>query len=133
METYTRMNLHPIRVRLLLQAFAMPNDVFFTLNRRSGVPEKLKSLELVKKSHNFYETEKFVSFQVCRSPSLVPVLCHMNSMSLPFRSVVILSFHLHRGLSSGSLTSGSQSETLYAFVISPCMLHSPLMLSSFIS
>jgi hypothetical protein len=113
METGPRTNLQPTRIRLLLQHLF--SNIHNALNPWNGVLEKSKSLELVKKFRNVYGTGKFISVLVCKSPPLVPVLSHVNpfhTFTLCLISILILSSHLRRGLPSGPLSSGVQTEIL---------------------
>lgn len=84
-----------------------------------------------------YSFTQYISSLLCslkfdnhvhRILSVVPVLNLMNSVSTLllsfFKIFIILSFHLCQGLPSGFYPSGFPSKTLYAVVISTCMLHS---------
>jgi hypothetical protein len=58
-----------------------------------------------------------VQYYLHKSPPLVPILNHINPISL--RSIFILFTHLHLGLPSGLYTSGFPANILYAFLFSP--------------
>jgi hypothetical protein len=68
-----------------------------------------------------------VHYRIHKSPSSVPVLGQINPLhtipsSLHPSSILILSTHLHLGLSSGFFSSGFPNNVLHA-LISPFVLH----------
>jgi hypothetical protein len=62
-----------------------------------------------------------IHYRIHYSPPLVPILNHMSpvhTLLLYLTSVLILSYHIHLGLSSGLLPSGFLVKTVYGFLIS---------------
>jgi len=105
----------------------------------SRVPlEKLTGFQLVKKSFAFYGTRRFITaFTSARHSSLSwtnsiqSITPHYTS----WRSILILSSHLHLGLPSGLFPSGLPTKILYTPLFSPirvtCASH--LILLDFIT
>ena len=64
-----------------------------------------------------------VHYCIYKCPPPVPVLSKVNPVHAPhptsWRSILILSFHLHLGLPSGPFTSGFPTKTLYKPLLSP--------------
>jgi hypothetical protein len=63
-----------------------------------------------------------VHHRIHKSPPPVPILSHLNPVHAhptSWRSILILSSHLHVGLPSGRLPSGLPAKILYAPVFSP--------------
>ena len=102
------------------------------------VLEKLTGFQLVKKFPAFYGTRRFVpAFTSARHLSLS---CASSIQSTPphptsWRSIVILSSHLHLGLLSGLFPSGFPTKTLYTPLLIPTRATSPphLILLDFIT
>ena len=80
------------------------------------LPEKLTCLQLVKKFPAFHGTRRFITAltSVChlslpRASPIQSIYLHPTS----WRSIIILSTHLHLGLPSGLLPSSFPTKTLY--------------------
>ena len=87
----------------------------------TGLPEKL-----VSKFPAFYGTRRFITaFTTARHLSLswARSIQFMPFQPISLRSILILSFHIYMGLSSGLLPSGFPTSTLYARLLSPYVLH----------
>ena len=88
--------------------------------------EKLTGFQLVKKFPAFYETRRFITaFTSARHLSLSSAssIQSMPPHSTSWRSILILSSHLHLGLPSGLFPPGFPTKTLYTPLLSPYVLH----------
>jgi len=83
-------------------------------------------LQLVKKLPSFYETRMFITAFIKARYffHINPVYYQPNSL----RSILILSYHLRRGLPSGHFPSCFLAETLYKFLLSPTRATGPIHL-----
>ena len=84
--------------------------------------EKLTGLQLVKKFPAFHGTRKFITTLTSvrhLSLSWVSLIQSIYPHPTSWRSVLILSNHLHLGLPSGLLPSSFPSKTLYTALSSP--------------
>ena len=100
--------------------------------------EKLTGLQLVKKFPVFSGTRRFITALTrVRQPSLswASPLQSIYPHPTSWRSILILSTHLHLGLPSGLLPSGFPSNTLYTPLSSPICTTCPahLILLDFIT
>jgi len=84
--------------------------------------EKLTGSQLVKKFPTFYGTRRFITaftsarqLYLSRASSIQSIPLHPTS----WRSILILSSHLHLGLPSGIFPSGFPTKTLYTPLLSP--------------
>jgi hypothetical protein len=100
--------------------------------------EKLTGLQLVKKFPTFYGTRRFITaFTSARHISLfwATSIQSIPPHSVSWRSILILSYHLHLGLPNDLFPSGSPTKTLYTPLPSPirvtCLAH--LILLDFIT
>ena len=81
-----------------------------------GLPEQLTGLQLVKKFPAFYGTRRFITAltSVCHlSLSCASPIQSTYPHSTSWRSILILSTHLHQGLPSGLFPYGFPTKTLY--------------------
>ena len=78
--------------------------------------EKLKACQLVKKFPTFYGTQKFIT-AFKRAPHLslswATSIQSITSHPMSWRSILILSSHLHLGLQSVLFPSGFPTKTIY--------------------
>jgi hypothetical protein len=86
------------------------------------LPEKLTGLQLVKKFPTFHGTRRFITgltsirhLSLSWASSIQSIYPHPTS----YRSILILSTHLHLGLPSGLFPSGFPTKTLYTPLSSP--------------
>ena len=100
--------------------------------------EKLTGLQLVKKFPAFYGTRRFITalksvrhLSISRASPIQSTYPHTTS----WRSILILSTHLHLGLPSGLFPSGFPTKTLYALLSSAIRATCPahLILLDFIT
>jgi len=90
--------------------------------------EKLTSFQLVKKFPAFYGTRRFVTaFTSARHLSLswASLIQSIPPHPTSWRSILILSSHLHLGLPSGLFPSDFPTITLYRPLISPIKYYMP--------
>ena len=92
--------------------------------------EKLTGLQLVKKFPSFHGTRRFITTLTSVSHlslSWASPIQSIYSHPTSWRSILILSIHLHLGLPSGLLPSGFPTKTLYTPFSSPiratCLVH----------
>ena len=88
--------------------------------------EKLISFQPVKKFPAFYGTWEFITAFTSAhhtSLSLASPIQSIPSHPTSWRSILILSSHLHLGLPSGLFPSGFPTKTLYMPLLSPIVLH----------
>ena len=90
--------------------------------------DKLTSFQLVKKFPSFYGTRRFITAFTCarhlslsRASSIQSIPPHPTS----WRSILILSSHLRRGLPSSPSPSGFSTKTLYTPLLHPYALQVP--------
>ena len=103
----------------------------YLLTPRSRVfLEKLIGSQLVKKLPAFYGTRSFITaftsarhLSLSRARSIQSIPPHPTS----WKSILILSYHLRLGLSSGLFPSGFPTKTLYT-PPPPCVLYAPPIL-----
>ena len=84
--------------------------------------EKLTGLQLVKKFPAFHGTQRFITAltSICHlSPSWASPIQSTYPHPTSWRSILILSTHLHLGLPSGLFPSGFPTKTLYTRLSSP--------------
>ena len=70
-----------------------------------------------------------VHYRILQVPASCPVLNHINPIHASptaWRSILILSFHLHLGLSSGLFPSGLHTKNLYAPLLSAVCATCPI-------
>ena len=100
--------------------------------------EKLTGLQLVKKLPAFHGTPRFITaltsvrhLSLSWASPIQSIYPHPTS----WRSILILSIHLHLGLPSGLLPSGFPTKTLYTLLSSPICATCPahLILLDFIT
>ena len=92
--------------------------------------EKLTGPKLVKKFPIFHETRRFITavkrarhLSIHWARPIQSVLLHPTSET----PILILSSHLYTYLASGLFPSGFPIKTLYAHLLSPHVLHAPLV------
>ena len=93
--------------------------------------EKLTGFQLVKKFPAFYGTRRFITpFTSDRHLSLswARSIQSMSPHPTSWRSILILSSHLHLGLPNGLFLSGFTTKTLYKFLLSPIRATCPTQL-----
>ena len=99
----------------------------YLLTPRSTVLlQKLTSLQLVKKFPTFYGTRRFITaFTNVRHLSLswVSSIQSLHPHPTSWKSILILSSHLHLGLPSVLFPSGFQTVILYSLSFDPYALH----------
>ena len=98
--------------------------------------EKLTGLQLVKKCPAFHRTRKFITaltsvrhLSLSWASPIQSIYPHPTS----WRSILILSTHLHLGLPSGLFPSGFPTKTVYTFLSSPICATCPAHLISILS
>ena len=92
--------------------------------------EKLTGSQLVKKFLAFYGTRSFIiAFTSARHQSLswASSIQSKPPYRISWRSILTLSSHLRMGLPRGLFPSSIPTKTLYTPVLSPYMLHAPLI------
>jgi len=91
--------------------------------------EKLTGFQLVKKFPAFYGTRSIHIHCIHNcTPLSLSWACSINSIHPPptsWRSILILSYHLHLGLTSGLFPSGFPTKTLYTRLLSPILATCP--------
>jgi hypothetical protein len=95
--------------------------------------EKLQLLQLLKNFPAFYGTRRFITVitrAIHWSLSWAKSIQSTPSHPISQRSILISSTHLRLGLPSGLFRSGFPINILYAFLLSPLVLHVPPISSS---
>ena len=97
------------------------------------LPEKLTGPQLLRKFLAFYGTRRFITAFTRACHVFVSSARLYQSMPHPttLRPILILSSHLHLGLSCGRLPSGFPTKTLYAPLLATIRATCPTHLSSF--
>ena len=122
--------IQPIKINVMvsLSSSLIPTYLLtYLLTTWSRVlPEKLTGFQLVKKFPAFYGTLRFITaFTSARHLSLSRTRLIQSIPPHPtsWRSILILSSHLHLGLPSGLFPSGFHTKRLYALLLSLYVLH----------
>jgi hypothetical protein len=106
-----------------------------TSKKKRFLLEKLIITRLVKNSPPFMELCK-VHYRVHKTPPLVPILSqmHLDHNFTPYSPRIQFNINLHLRLNhpSGLFPSSFPTKTLYAFIISPCVLNVSPISSSLI-
>ena len=91
------------------------------------LPEKLTVSQLVKKFRTLYGTRKFITAFAKARHLLLCWARSVTSMPDPTfkKFILILFFQLHLGFPSVLFSSRLPAKTLYAPLLSPCLLHTP--------
>ena len=91
-------------------------------------PVKLTGFQLVKKFPTFYGTRRIITASTYSrylflswASSIQFITQHFTS----WRSILLLSSHLHLGLPNGLFPSGFPTKTLYTSLLYPIALHAP--------
>jgi len=104
------------------------NDDYLLTPWSTVLLEKLTGSLIVKKFPTFYGTRRFITaFTSARQMSLswASSIQSIHPHPTSWRSILILSSHLHHGLRSGPFPSGFPNKTLYTPLFSPYDLHVP--------
>ena len=126
---YSFENDHPMSWRMAyLLTNSMQHNLSWEANSTSASPEMPRNLCNPK-----------VRYHIHKCPPPVPILSQLDPVHTPhstsWRSILILSFHLHLGLPSGLFPSSFSAKTLYTPILSPtratCPVH--LILLEFIT
>ena len=113
--------------------------IYYLLTPWCGVLfEKLPGLQLVKKFPAFHGTRRFITALTSVRHLSLPWASPIQSIyphPTSWRSILILSTHLHLGLPSGLLPTGFPTKTLYTRLSSPIRATCPahLILPDFIT